>query len=364
MPIRENIQMTEEDAVLYDKYKQEVEYYDRLQYVYKIKLNSLYGALTNLYFRFFDLRMGESTTGTGRMILRHQCSKVNEILTGDYNLQGEAIIYGDTDSTYFKTFAENKQQAIKIADAVANKINSDYQRFMQETFLCNPGFDNIIKAGRELVSDKGIFVEKKRYILHIVDLDGKEVDKMKIMGLDTKKTSIPRPVSTTLNHFIEELLKGKDWNEISLQIVEYKKQLRNTTNILDIGLPKGISDADGYTKRFEMDSNTRLPGHVAAAIHYNMMLDKHNDKNSLRIRSGMKIKVFYLTGNHGKFKSIALPTDTEIIPEWFVKEFQPQIDFDAHIERLVDNPLKNILKAIDKDVPSEKSIFIDSLFEF
>lgn len=344
--------------------KDVAEYYDRLQYVYKIKLNSLYGALTNLYFRFFDLRMGESTTGTGRMILRHQCSKVNEILTGDYNLQGEAIIYGDTDSTYFKTFAENKQQAIKIADAVANKINSDYQRFMQETFLCNPGFDNIIKAGRELVSDRGIFVEKKRYILHIVDLDGKEVDKMKIMGLDTKKTSIPRPVSTTLNHFIEELLKGKDWNEISLQIVEYKKQLRNTTNILDIGLPKGISDADGYTKRFEMDSNTRLPGHVAAAIHYNMMLDKHNDKNSLRIRSGMKIKVFYLTGNHGKFKSIALPTDTEIIPEWFVKEFQPQIDFDAHIERLVDNPLKNILKAIDKDVPSEKSIFIDSLFEF
>jgi len=171
-----------------------VGFYDRLQYVYKIKLNSLYGALSNLYFRFYDLRMGESTTGTGRMILRHQCSKVNELLTGEYDYLGDEVIYGDTDSTYFKTFADDHKSAVKIADAVAASVNSDYQRFMQQTFLCTPGFDNIIKAGREIVSDRGIFVEKKRYILHIVDLEGKTVDKMKVMGLDTKKTTIPKHV--------------------------------------------------------------------------------------------------------------------------------------------------------------------------
>ena len=85
----------------YKKWKEKAAYYDRLQYVYKIKLNSLYGALNNQYFRFYDLRMGESTTGTGRMILVHQCAKTNELMTGDYDSKGDAIVYGDTDSTYF-----------------------------------------------------------------------------------------------------------------------------------------------------------------------------------------------------------------------------------------------------------------------
>lgn len=339
-----------------------VGFYDRLQYVYKIKLNSLYGALSNLYFRFYDLRMGESTTGTGRMILRHQCSKVNELLTGEYDYLGEAVIYGDTDSTYFKTFADDHKSAVKIADAVAASVNSDYQRFMQQTFLCTPGFDNIIKAGREIVSDRGIFVEKKRYILHIIDLEGKTVDKMKVMGLDTKKTTIPKHVSTTLNGFIESLLKGKPWETLSQEIVDYKKQLQSSTNIMLVGLPKGISDADGYTKRWKADSSTRLPGHVAAAIHYNETLDRFNDKSSLRIKSGMKIKVFYLTGKHGQFKSIALPTDIEVIPSWFTENFQ--IDYDAHIERLVDKPLQNILKAIGKTTPTENSILFESVFEY
>jgi len=129
-----------------------------------------------------------------------------------------------------------------------------------------------------------------------------------------------------------------------------------------VGLPKGISDADGYTKRWKSDSSTRLPGHVAAAIHYNETLDRFNDKSSLRIKSGMKIKVFYLTGKHGQFKSIALPTDIEDIHDWFAENFQ--IDYDAHIERLVDKPLQNILKAIGKTTPTESSILFESVFEY
>jgi len=177
----------------------------------------MYGALTNQFFRFYDLRMGESTTATGRMILKHQCREVARLLDGNYNIdfplyetikdaidsgyseqeaaqmaltgpkfngrfQTESVIYGDTDSTYFLTHATNEQDAIKIADAVAVKVNESFPAFMRETFMCSEGFDNIIKTGREIVSDNGIFVEKKRYILHLVNLDGKKVDKMKIMG--------------------------------------------------------------------------------------------------------------------------------------------------------------------------------------
>ncbi len=267
-------------------------YYDRLQYVFKIKLNSFYGALTNKHFRFYDLRMGESTTGTGRMILRHQCAKANEVLTGDYNLDGECVIYGDTDSTYFETKAKTKEKAIAIADGVAEIVNDSFQEFMQNTFLCQPEYDSIIRAGREIVSDRGIFVDKKRYILHLVDLDGYPVEKMKIMGLDTKKTTLPIGVRNTLNGFIEDLLKGKEWDELAREIVDFKEHLRALPSF-DIGLPKGIKGIEKYTQELKaFGQGVRLPGHVAASILYNICREKFNDKESIPITSGMKIKVF------------------------------------------------------------------------
>lgn len=390
-------------------------YYDRLQYVYKIKLNSLYGALTNLHFRFYDLRMGESTTATGRVILKHQCRKVNEIVEGNYDVdfplyydmadavkslakagedlettvrkcqqitlhggyvgeeyyetkfqgkfQTEAVIYGDTDSTYFNTFGDDTKSAIKLADAIAEKVNAAYPEFMRKTFLCNPGFDNIIKAGREVVSDRGIFVEKKRYIIHLIDLDGKSVDKMKVMGLDTKKTTLPAAVSKELNKFIERFLKGESWDTVAESIVEYKDKLINSKDITLLGLPKGVKGVEEYTQKYREEGDAaRLPGHVAASIYYNVCLEQFNDKVSLEIQSGMKIKVFYLIGKHGKFKSIALPSDVEVVPQWFFDNFR--VDKDAHIKRLVDNPLENILKAIDKEPPTKHTLLVASLFEY
>lgn len=346
-----------------EKDKEKASYYDRLQYVFKIKLNSYYGALVNQYFRFFDLRMGESVTATGRVILRHQCSKVNEILTNDYNLAGEVIIYGDTDSTYFETWAENKEEAVKISDKVNELVNQSFPKLMKETFLCNQGFNNVIKAGREIVSDKGIFVDKKRYILHIVDKEGKACDKMKVMGLDTKRTTLPKEVSDKLNGFIERFLKGEKWEIISQEIVDYKEDLKNTSDIMRLGLPKGIKGVEDYYHQYLKRGNeVNLPGHVAASIHYNQCLEKYNDKESTSIKTGMKIKVFYLTQKYGRFKSIALPTDIEEIPNWFIDNFM--VDREAHIERLVDNPLQNILTAIDKKVPSKQNLMVNELLEF
>lgn len=351
-------------------------YYDKLQYVYKIKLNSFYGALTNSYFRFYDLRMGESTTGTGRMILQHQCAKACEILDGVYQApdvkeidpdtgkvhigysKGWSVIYGDTDSTYFKTRGETIERAIEIADMVGDEINKSFEPFMQQSFLCTPGFSDKIKCGREIVSDRGIFVDKKRYILHIIDNEGYPADKLKVMGLDTKKTTLPRWIANDLNRFIERFLKGEEWSVIASDIVDYKDMLL-TASIMDIGLPKGVKGVEEYTNSYMSDPKTRLPGHVAAAILYNTCLTMYDDKESVPIVSGMKIKVFYLMTKVSRFKSVALPVDIEEIPSWFEEKFA--INKPAHIQRLVDNPLNNILRAIGKKSPTRRSLMLDDL---
>lgn len=338
-------------------------YYDRLQYVYKIKLNSLYGALTNSFFRYYDLRMGESTTCTGRAILRHQCSEVNRLLTGKYDYTGEAIVGGDTDSAYFKTWANNEEEAVLVADTCAERVNNTFQNFMRKTFLCQPEFDNIIKAGRENVASRGIFVKKKHYILRVVDSEGDKVDKLKIMGLQIKKTTLPPKVGKDLSNFIGRLLRGEDWHTIAEDIVAYKEMLETTDDVSLIGLPKGVKKVESYTADYKADRKCRLPGHVAAAIHYNICREQHKDYESPAIMSGMKIRVFYITEKReNKFISVALPTDLEVIPEWFKTEFK--IDRKKHIIRLVDMPLENILSAIGKDVPSAQSLLLDDLLVF
>jgi DNA polymerase elongation subunit (family B) len=58
------------------------EEFDLLQHTMKISLNSAYGALLNLFFRFSDPRMGASVTATGRQITTHMMGIIGEVITG------------------------------------------------------------------------------------------------------------------------------------------------------------------------------------------------------------------------------------------------------------------------------------------
>lgn len=58
----------------------------------------MYGAILNPGCRFFDKRIGQSTTLSGRQIVKHMSAEVNKIITGEYDHVGKAVIYGDTDS--------------------------------------------------------------------------------------------------------------------------------------------------------------------------------------------------------------------------------------------------------------------------
>lgn len=334
----------------------------------------LYGALLNKHFRFYDERMGESTTGTGRAILRFQCGRTNELLTGVYDHLGEAVLYGDTDSTYFNAmfgveaeiweedFDAQLDAAVKRADDIAQRVNASYPAFMEDSFLCTGDFRYMVKAAREVVSPRGIFVTPKRYVLWLANLDGQPVDKLKVMGLDTKKTILPKYIQVALNDFIERYLKGETWEQLQIDIVAFKNNMHKL-DLPELGLPKGVNNVESYSQIYETSGelDRHTPGHVRASILYNMMLEQYDDRVSMKISSGMKIKVFYLRRPIGKFKSIALPVDEDVTPEWFKTM---NIDVDLQIEKLVDNPLKNILKAINKVSPTNQSLFADSVLEF
>ena len=359
------------------KLNEQADYFDRLQYVYKIKLNSLYGALTNFHFRFFDLRLGQSTTGSGRAILDHMCSQTALVLDGKYDMFSDSIAYGDTDSVYFRTNAEvgseglspdeMRVRATKIADRIGELADASFDEFCEKAFLIQPKFRGIIKCDRECVAKRGIFVSKKRYVLKLVDLDGWVCDKIKAMGLEMKKTTTPRQIQKFLEEVVNMILDGEaSWTEIDDYIIDYRQKVVKDDPVLSIGLPKGVKKVEYYTDLYKQELNggekARLPGHVAASIHFNECLKKFGDVNNEPIKSGSKIKVFYLTKVYGKFKSIAVPTDMEQLPFWFDENFE--VLRTKHEQNLIDKNLEKIFVAIKREVPTAQSKFNNSLMEW
>ena len=144
------------------------------QYVKKIQLNSSYGALLNTSSVFYDFRLGSSTTLSGRKVWQNLSASANEAMIGKYEANGECQFYGDTDSCYMSLdndifrkvhpdFDYSKDNLVKFADAVADKINAGFPDYMKKTFHCTDEGANLQAAGREVVASRGLFVSKKRY---------------------------------------------------------------------------------------------------------------------------------------------------------------------------------------------------------
>ena len=349
----------------YIKQKNEYENAYRLQYVYKIRLNSLYGALGNQYFKFYDIRLAESTTRSGQEVLMHMVRTTAKALDGEYVYPSESTIYSDTDSCYFLTHATNIDDAIKVGQSIERIVNKSFPVFCAESFLCTDDYKSLILAELDVIASKSIFIKKKYYVMQLEYSEGAKVDKIKLMGVQLKKTTIPKPIAKKLTQFIEDLLKGKDWAEISKEIVEYREWVVTEAPVDVIGLPKGIKGIDEKEAEYRQgNTKVTLSGHAAASLFYNLCVDQYEDMDSFKIKSGMKIRTYYLHKKFGRFKSIALPTDMRIPPNWFTEHFYGIIDKEAQAVRLIDKPLNNILEAIGKRVPSHQSILFDELVSY
>ena len=343
------------------------EFWDRMQYIKKIQLNSMYGACGNRFFKFFDVRLAESTTLTGREVLYHMARQIALELNGEYDMEADAIIYGDTDSIYFKTYKDNPQDALDLANEVCDAINASYPEFMSRVFLCDDKRAQIMKAEQEIVSDRGIYIEKKYYMLHLVANDGEFVDKMKYMGVPIKTTKLPSEIKDKLANFIERLLKGEDWDIIGPEVVHFKDLLFGLNDITLLGTPKGVNKVETNTVIFnsgDIEGRKKIAGHCRASILWNKCLDSYGDNESPRIMSGSKVLVYDLTRKiDGYFTSIAVPKDIDIPPPWFFEHFAPIVDKKSQVKKLVDDPMRVMISAAGIKVPTKKKlVFEEGLF--
>jgi DNA polymerase elongation subunit (family B) len=359
--------------------KIEEEYWDKRQLVKKINLNSLYGAILNMGCRFFDGRIGQSTTLTGRGIAKHMASKINEVITGEYDHVGKSIIYGDTDSAYFSAYSSlkneinkgqipwDKDTVIKLYDTIADEVNSTFPQFMLDAHHCPKSRGEVIKAGREIVAIKGLFITKKRYAVLYYDKDGKRQDtgdkpgKIKAMGLDLKRSDTPEFMQKFLEEILTKVLNNAQETEILERISEFRTEFKARPG-WEKGSPKRANNIAEYEAKESKSGKTNMPGHVRASINWNTLKRMNGDKYSQQIVDGMKVIVCKVKDNPLGFTSVAYPVDELRLPKWF-----QELPFNhAEMEStIINNKLDNLIGVLEWDLESTtQNNTFGSLFDF
>jgi DNA polymerase elongation subunit (family B) len=374
---RKEMQAKLKDAIAAGN-KVEEEYWDKRQLVKKINLNSLYGAILNPGCRFFDKRIGQSTTLTGRQIAKHMAAKVNEIIAGEYDHVGKAIIYGDTDSCYFSAYKTlkkeidaghipwTKESVIQLYDQIGEEVNQTFPQFMLDTFHCPKSRGEVIKAGREIVGSKALFITKKRYAVLYYDKEGKRADvegkpgKIKAMGLDLKRSDTPEFIQDFLSDVLEMVLTGSTEQEVLDHITEFRSAFKARPG-WEKGSPKRANNITEYQAKEVKQGKANMPGHVRASINWNTLKRMFGDKYSMGITDGAKVIVCKLKQNPLEYNSVAYPVDELRLPQWF-----KDLPFDhAEMEAtIIDKKLGNLIGVLNWNITSteEKNTF-NSLFE-
>jgi DNA polymerase elongation subunit (family B) len=355
-------------------------FWDKRQLVKKINLNSLYGAILNPGCRFFDKRIGQSTTLTGRIIAKHMDAYINECITGEYDHTGPAIIYGDTDSCYFSAWPAvkeevaagrmewSKETCIQLYDSIADQVNASFPAFMERACHVPRTNGELIKGGRELVASKGLFIKKKRYAVLIIDLENKRLDthgkpgKVKAMGLDLKRSDTPKVVQDFLSDLLTDVLTDATREHVYDKVRDFKIAFQERP-AWEKGTPKRVNNLTKYGKEEERLGKANMPGHVRAALNWNTLRRMHGDNYSLAIVDGMKTIVCKLKDNALGYTSVGYPTDESHIPAWF-----KDLPFDDSLMEatIVDQKVENLLGVLEWDIPSHTDIAttFDSLFTF
>lgn len=325
-------------------------------------------------------------------------SKINELIAGVYQYNGEAICYSDTDSSYFSIenivkkdpelapVLDDKDKVIELYETVAETVNSTFPQFMTDTFNTGLERGSIIKGGLELIASRGLFIKKKRYAVlkywddgYRVDVDGKP-GKIKAMGLDLKRSDTPKLMQDFLEEVLIDVLTGANQDDIINKIKEFRKEFNKLDGWLK-GTPKKVNGLSYFVEQLKYKDEFNpfaegthrpsvrdkkkpllIPGHVQASINWNNLRRQFHDNYSMEIQDGAKVIVCKLKQNALKMTSIAYPYDQASLPEWF--RTLP-FDHDTMEETIIDQKLQNLIGVLKWDLKATRDdTTFNDLFDF
>ena len=313
----------------------------------KILLNSLYGALGNKYFRFFDQRIAESITLSGQLTIRWAEEAINTYLQSVLKTKKDYVLAIDTDSVYVclddLVSAVNPINPLEFIDTVCkDKLETVLEDSYAKLFGIMGGIENRMVMKREAIADRGIWTAKKRYILNVLDNEGVRYaePKLKIMGIEAIKSSTPAPCREALKQIFKTIIAGSE-KEVQSNIETFRTHFK-TLPPNEIAFPRGITNLTQFQDK-QTIYRKGTPIHARGGILYNKLLkDMSLGQQYNKIQNGEKIKFIYLrTPNHIKENVISF---LDYLPEEF--GLHRYIDFDKQFNKTFLDVIDPILSAV------------------
>ena len=203
-------------------------------------------------------------------------------------------------------------------------------------------YDQKMFMKRENIADRGIWTAKKRYILNVWDSEGVryEKPKMKIMGLETARSSTPAYYRDKLKKAFKIIIDNTNDDLISF-IEDVRKETRER-DVADISFPRGLNGLSKYSSSSDMYQKG-TPIHVRGAILYNHHVKKLKLTHKYPfIQEGEKIKFIYLKKPNPIGENVIAYLQT--LPKEF--NLQKYIDYNLQFEKSFLEPLKNVVETI------------------
>lgn len=353
-----------------DNLKREANNLHNQQMAIKIAMNSLYGATANIYFLYYINDMAEAITTSGQLSIRYAQKSVNEYLNKVLKTDGkDYIIYIDTDSIYvdfgplikaaFGTTDITRKQGEEFLDKVCStKIEQVLENGYEDLAKRMGAYRQAMVMKREKITDKSVFIAKKRYIMNTLNSEGVHYEnpKISVTGLESVRSSTPEVCRDKLKKAFSVIMN--EGEEATQKFIADFKSEFFTLPAEDIAKNSGTDNIDRYRDRSGGQLYKKgCPMHVRGAILYNHYLTLNGlTRQYNSIAGGDKIKFVYLkVPNPIKENIISFP---QVLPEKL--GLTNYLDYDKQFEKVFMAPLEAILDAIGWQ--SEKINTLDDFF--
>lgn len=308
--------------------------YDARQQAIKIALNSLYGASANRFFRYNNRDIAEGITLTGQLIIRFISNQLNVFLNQLFKTKDvDYIIFNDTDSAGLNLqvlvdrMFPDQSDVNKIVNFLDKFVQTHIDPFLGKEFARLAdylnAYENMLSMKREVIADRGLWRGKKNYILQVWDKEGVryQKSKLKMMGVETAKSSTPSIVRGSLEKAIRIILNRTE-GELQEYVRAYREQFFDAP-LDQIAFPRGVSDLDKWCGP-NGEPLKKTPIHVRGSLLYNSLIKKHKISHLVpAIKNGDKIRFIYLKEQN--------PTRSNVIS--FIDQLPREFKLDAFIDR-------------------------------